>query len=49
MCGFQGVDVPAMPTEKYPGVLVFFLVSSLSPSQLWTLKTTDALESKREG
>jgi hypothetical protein len=25
-------------------VLVFFLVSSLSPSQLWTLKTTEALD-----
>jgi hypothetical protein len=32
-----------MPTEKYPGVLVFFFVSSLSPSQLNRLKMTEPL------
>lgn len=32
-----------MPTEKYPGVVEFFLESSLSPSQLWMEKTTEAL------
>jgi hypothetical protein len=32
-----------MPTEKYPGVAEFFLESSLSPSQLWMEKTTEAL------
>lgn len=31
-----------MPTEKYPGVVEFFFESSLSPSQLWIEKTTDA-------
>lgn len=32
-----------MPTEKYPGVAELFLVSSLSPSQVCTEKTTEAL------
>jgi hypothetical protein len=36
-------SVQDMPTEKYPGVLAFFLLSSLSPSQLWMLNTTAAL------
>lgn len=33
-----------MPTEKYPGVVLLFWASSLSPSQPCTLKTTAALE-----
>lgn len=33
----------AMPTEKYPGVLEFVLLYSLSPSQFCMLNTTDAL------
>jgi hypothetical protein len=31
-----------MPTEKYPGVLVFFDVCSLSPNHVCKLKTSDA-------
>lgn len=27
---------------KYPGVVLFLVASSLSPSQLWTLKTMEA-------
>lgn len=36
-------DIRAMPTEKYPGVLEFVLLYSLSPSQFCMLKTTAAL------
>lgn len=36
-------DMSAMPTEKYPGVLAFVLLYSLSPSQFCILKTTAAL------
>lgn len=32
-----------MRTEKTPGVLEFLVVSSLSPSQFWMVKTTAAL------
>lgn len=36
-------NIRDMPTEKYPGVLLFLLESSLSPNQLWMLKTTAPL------
>lgn len=36
-----------IPTEKYPGVLLLFWLSSLSPSQFWTLNTTAALYGHR--
>jgi hypothetical protein len=35
--------VPDMRMEKTPGVLAVLVVSSLSPSQFWTVKTTAAL------
>lgn len=41
--GWGSIDIQDMPTEKYPGVLALFLLSSLSPSQLWMLNTTAAL------
>jgi len=39
----RGRNLRDMPTLKYPGVLLLFLVSSLSPNQLCKLKTTAAL------
>lgn len=41
-------DIRDMPTEKYPGVLEFFWLSSLSPSQFCMLNTTAALTSYSE-
>jgi hypothetical protein len=36
-----------MPTEKYPGVLVFFVVCSLSPNHVCKLNTNDAHPTNR--
>lgn len=47
-CGVSRGYARDMPTEKYPGVVEFFLASSLSPSQFWIENTTAALYRARQ-